>query len=178
VRLWSLHPKYLDSRGLVALWREALLAQAVLRGRTKGYTRHPQLDRFRRARAPVASIAAYLRVVRVEAVRRGYAFDAGRIARSRSNECRKVTRAQIDWERRHLLAKLRRRDPARAATLARVRRPRAHPLFRVVPGDVENWERIGRRPAARRRRRLVRPGGLAYVRLAQIHEPVSPRGER
>jgi hypothetical protein len=37
---------YLDGRGLVALWREALLAQAVLRGRTRGY-RHPQLARFR-----------------------------------------------------------------------------------------------------------------------------------
>jgi hypothetical protein len=29
-RIWSLHPKYLDARGLVALWREGLLAQAVL----------------------------------------------------------------------------------------------------------------------------------------------------
>ncbi len=34
MRLWTLHPKYLDPRGLVALWREALFAQAVLRGWT------------------------------------------------------------------------------------------------------------------------------------------------
>jgi len=113
VRLWSLHPRYLDSRGLVALWREALLAQAVLHHRTKGYKRHPQLDRFRRARAPVGFIAAYLRVVRDEASRRGYEFDPGRIARAARAKRAMVTRGQLDWERRHLLAKLRRRDPSR-----------------------------------------------------------------
>jgi hypothetical protein len=31
MRIWSLHPKYLDSKGLVALWRESLLAKNVLR---------------------------------------------------------------------------------------------------------------------------------------------------
>ena len=142
MRLWSLHPRYLDSRGLVALWREALLAQAVLRHRTKGYRRHPQLDRFRRARAPVGCIATYLRAIRDEASRRGYAFDPGRIARAGHAPRATVTRGQLDWEHRHLLAKLRRRDPSRAVALAAVRYPRAHPLFRVVPGGVEPWERI------------------------------------
>ena len=37
MRLWTLHPKYLDPQGLVALWREALLARAVLQGKTRGY---------------------------------------------------------------------------------------------------------------------------------------------
>ena len=37
MRLWSIHPKYLGTKGLVALWREALLAQKVLQGNTKGY---------------------------------------------------------------------------------------------------------------------------------------------
>lgn len=37
MRLWTLHPKYLDPKGLVALWRETLLAQRVLAGRTRGY---------------------------------------------------------------------------------------------------------------------------------------------
>ena len=141
MRLWSLHPRYLDSRGLVALWREGLLAQAVLRGRTRGYARHPQLDRFRGARAPVRSIVGYLRVVRAEAARRGYEFDSRRIARAGSTERLTVTRGQLEWERRHLLAKLRRRDPARAAALAPIRRPQAHPLFRIVAGGIAGWER-------------------------------------
>jgi hypothetical protein len=142
MRLWSLHPCHLDARGLVALWREALLAQAVLRGRTKGYTRHPQLDRFRATEAPVAFVAAYLRAVRDEAVSRGYEFDAGRIARTAAPAAElTVTRGQLAFEWEHLTAKLALRDPGKLAEIADVRRPRAHPLFRVVAGGIEPWER-------------------------------------
>ena len=142
MRLWSIHPSYLDARGLVALWREALLAQAVLLGRTKGYTRHPQLERFRGCAAPAAAIAAYLRSVRDEATARGYVFDARRIARTRRRPGRlPVTRGQLAFEWAHLGGKLARRDPAHLDTLRGVRRPRAHPLFRVVAGGVAPWER-------------------------------------
>ena len=48
MRLWSLHPSYLDSAGLVALWQEGLLARKVLSSQTKGYIHHPQLHRFRK----------------------------------------------------------------------------------------------------------------------------------
>lgn len=37
MRLWVSHPKYLDCKGLVALWRESLLARKVLKGKTKGW---------------------------------------------------------------------------------------------------------------------------------------------
>ena len=60
MRLWTLHPKYLDAQGLVALWREGLLARAVLRGMTKGYRHHPQLQRFRAHASPRAAINLYL----------------------------------------------------------------------------------------------------------------------
>ena len=66
MRIWSLHPQYLDARGLVALWREALLAQSVLRGATRGYRQHPQLVRFRRRPSPTGAIAEYLRAVCVQ----------------------------------------------------------------------------------------------------------------
>ena len=49
MRLWSLHPKYLDIKGLVACWREGLLARKVLLDQTKGYKNHPQLIRFNRS---------------------------------------------------------------------------------------------------------------------------------
>src|SRR5665811_1970085 len=84
MRLWTVHPRHLDAAGLVALWREALLAQAVLLGRTRGYTRHPQLQRFRSAADPIACIASYLRVVADEAKARGYAFNPARIVASGS----------------------------------------------------------------------------------------------
>jgi hypothetical protein len=147
--LWSIHPKYLDARGLVALWREALLAQAVLRGRTNGYTHHPQLQRFRAQRSPLGAIADYLRAVHAESIRRGYAFTARKIGPAGSGAVITVTRGQVTHEWNHLMAKLARRDPARRKHLTSVSRPQSHPSFRVVPGDVETWEKP-RRPARRR----------------------------
>jgi hypothetical protein len=141
MRLWTLHPQYLDARGLVALWREALLAQAVLRGRTRGYTRHPQLERFRSEAAPVGSVAEYLRAIQQEASRRGYSFAASRISRQKWEGQIEVSRGQLTYEWQHLRRKLAARDVAWLRTLSRVTRPLAHPLFRVVPGPVAEWER-------------------------------------
>ena len=141
MRLWSLHPRYLDAPGLVALWREALLARAVLRGRTVGYRSHPQLRRFRDVARPVASINAYLRVVHEEATRRGYRFDATRMKGPRAATRMVVSRGQVELEWRHLLAKLRRRSPERYRELVKLGFPRVHPSFRLRPGPVEPWER-------------------------------------
>lgn len=141
MRLWTLHPEYLDARGLVALWREALLAQAVLRGRTKGYIHHPQLERFRSRPSPVGAIAEYLRVVHAESVRRGYRFEARKIARARSSGSIAVTRGQLEHEWEHLMTKLATRDPERRTALARLRRRKPHPSFRVVAGGVARWEK-------------------------------------
>jgi hypothetical protein len=141
LRIWSLHPKYLDARGLVALWREGLLAQAVLRGETKGYVHHPQLARFREQRSPLGSIAEYLRAVHAEAASRGYRFAAGKISRARASGRLTVTSGQLEYEWNHLREKLRRRDPKRFAELAAVKRPQPHGSFRVVRGSVAAWEK-------------------------------------
>ncbi len=142
MRLWSLHPRYLDRAGLVALWREALLAQAVLKGETRGYRHHPQLTRFRSQPAPEAAIAAYLEEVHREASRRGYQFDAAKIGRCRGKRLILVTRGQLHIEREHLLKKLLLRDPAAREALLAAGEPEPHPLFTAVPGEVETWERL------------------------------------
>lgn len=140
MRLWTLHPQYLDSRGLVALWREALLAQAVLAGQTRGYLHHPQLRRFREGAAPLASIGAYLQAVHAEAVRRGYHFDATKIGGGGPVEPMVATRGQLDYEWAHLRAKLQLRAPQWLASLEPLARPGAHPLFRIEAGPVAAWE--------------------------------------
>lgn len=140
MRLWSLHPKYLDARGLVALWREALLAQAVLRGETRGYTRHPQLIRFRESPSPLETIACYLQEVHAEATRRGYHFDASKIGSFGNVAKIAVTQGQLDYEWAHLKAKLKVRDPAVYARAEQIVKPEPHPLFRLVPGPVAAWE--------------------------------------
>lgn len=149
MRLWTLHPRYLDARGLVALWREGLLAQKVLLGRTKGYVHHPQLIRFRVLSDPPAAVAAYLAAVLEEAQRRGYAFDATKIARVRRSEGIIETKGQLLYEWRHLLEKLARRSPKQYAICRRVRVPDPHPLFRIVPGRRRDWERVRTAPRGR-----------------------------
>jgi hypothetical protein len=142
VRLWTLHPRYLDSRGLVALWREALLlARAVLRGETRGYRHHPQLARFREHPVPRSAINAYLAAIHAEARARGYAFDARKIGPRRSTARLSATSAQIAYEWAHLLRKLSSRDPDLRRQLRGVRAPLCHPLFRRVKGPVASWER-------------------------------------
>lgn len=141
MRIWSLHPRHLDAKGLVACWRETLLAQAVLAGRTKGYQHHPQLTRFRAAADPLASVGAYLSGVADEATARGYRFDRSRIDHDEAGSASMlVTRGQLDYEWEHLMAKLTQRSPADAERW-RDAVPQAHPLFRVVPGPIEPWER-------------------------------------
>ena len=149
MRLWSISPSYLDARGLVALWREALLAQKVLLGLTRGYRNHPQLARFRATPDPVLYIGTYLYYVAEEGRRRGYRFDLGKIVRYDTSVPRlPVTEGQLRYEFDHLLAKLRSRDPARYESLRGASMIEPHPLFYVVEGGVEPWERVkvGRGP--------------------------------
>ncbi len=141
MRLWTLHPRYLDAKGLVALWREALLAQKVLRGQTRGYKRHPQLFRFSQTANPPAALAAYLEFVHEESVDRGYKFDASKIGRKKLRGKIRETRGQLLYEWRHLKRKLKQRDPKRLGEFAAVKIPRPHPLFRIVPGKMQKWEK-------------------------------------
>lgn len=143
MRLWTLHPRYLDSKGLVAGWREALLAQKVLRGATRGYRHHPQLTRFRAQTAPVAAIASFLAGIADEARRRGYHFDETKISRRRFKGRIPETRGQLLLEWRHLRRKLRARAPGTAREFRGLAVPMPHPLFRIVPGARRSWERAG-----------------------------------
>jgi hypothetical protein len=140
MRLWSVHPKYLDVRGLTACWREGLLAQAVLLGKTRGYRNHPQLARFRAMKDPVAAVQMFLSAIVAEAQARGYNFDARKIVLHKPRVCMRVTRGQLAFEWEHLRAKLKQRDPARLKTLPA--KPRAHPMFKVVAGGIEAWEKV------------------------------------
>ncbi len=131
---------HLDSRGLVALWREALLAQAVLNDETKGYRHHPQLFRFRAQFSPISFISEYFRAVHAESVERGFRFDSGKMMRVGTTQQIDVPAGQIDFEWRHLMAKLKSRAPGWFEA-QRDAPPKVHHLFRVVPGEIADWER-------------------------------------
>lgn len=140
MRLWSLHPRYLDGKGLVALWREGLLAKAVLEGKSRGYVHHPQLARFRAQPDPVGAINAYLQFVLAESRVRNYRFDNSKLLPVKNYALIPVTTGQLDYEWEHLLAKLKARDIERYRSLCSVTKIDPHPLMRVVPGLIEPWE--------------------------------------
>ncbi|MEP6778219.1 MAG: pyrimidine dimer DNA glycosylase/endonuclease V [Chthoniobacterales bacterium] len=149
MRLWTVHPRYLDAKGLVALWREGLLAQKVLAGKTRGYTKHPQLRRFQSHTRPLEVIGAYLAHVSDEAERRGYSFDRTRIVTAEFRGRMKETRGQLLFEWQHLKTKLRLRAARHCLDLDAIDCPEAHPIFRIVPGDVREWENRGARSKTR-----------------------------
>ena len=141
MRIWSLHPKYLDSKGLVALWRETLLAKHVLEGKTKGYKNHPQLNRFKEMKSPVNSINHYLEFIYEEACLRNFNFDKSKIQIDGERILLPVTIGQIEYETNHLLGKLI-RDGEKLKELKSVEKVIPHPLFYVVKGEIEKWEII------------------------------------
>lgn len=143
MRLWSIHPKYLDTKGLLGLWRESLLAQKVLLGETKGYKNHPQLIRFKQTKDPILYIGTYLYYVYLEGERRGYKFDKSKIIKYDLNiEKIPVTDGQVKYEFNHLLKKLKERDYKKYEEIKDIKNIEVHPIFYIVPGDVEKWEKV------------------------------------
>lgn len=142
MRLWSLHPKHLDSKGLVALWREALLAQAVLAGNTKGYKNHSQLDRFKAHPAPLKAIGSYLYGVWQEANERGYKFSFEKIMNVDYSGPIDVTSGQLQYEVEHLQKKLKDRAPTFFIANEKEACFCVHPLFKLKKGDIETWEKL------------------------------------
>ena len=140
MRIWSIHPKYLDTKGLVALWRETLLAKHVLEGRTKGYLNHPQLNRFKTCSHPLPAINQYLHEVYKEAQARQYNFDNTKFEKATEPLTLTVTQDQLTYEFEHLLKKLKERDPHKYKALSSVRNIDTHPIFTTIPGAIEPWE--------------------------------------
>ena len=140
MRLWSIHPRYLDAKGLVALWREGLLAQKVLLGQTSGYKKHPQLQRFKNSGNPPGAIASYLRYIVEEADKRGYNFDSDKIINKKIKTRLVVNNGQINYEFGHLLQKLKKRDPGLYIKLKTIKSIKVHPLFERKRGGIEEWE--------------------------------------
>jgi len=140
MRLWSIHPSYLDAKGLVALWREALLAQKVLNQETIGYRNHPQLHRFKMNANPIAAIGKYLEGIYNESIERHYQFSFEKIITCHLSITIQVTQGQIDYEWQHLMKKLINRDPSLYQKWIHIQHPLPHPIFEIIQGAIETWE--------------------------------------
>ena len=145
MRLWSIHPKYLDAKGLVALWRETLLATHVLEGKKKGYKNHPQLNRFKKSKKPLDSINSYLSVIHQEAQNRKYNFDKQKVDWNFLPASLSATKGQLKYESVHFLSKIKIRDPKKYKELKTPLSFDTHPLFKLIDGDIVEWEIIATR---------------------------------
>ena len=141
MRIWSIHPKYLDAKGLLAVWRETLLAKRVLEGKTKGYKNHPQLLRFKQQKNPLNTINTYLQGIEKEAKTRGYAFDKQKIGKSRTTKRIPVTTGQLAYEFEHLKRKLKKRASRKYEEIHAIKRILPHPFFKEKKGEKEGWEK-------------------------------------
>ena len=148
MRIWSLHPKYLDSKGLVALWRETLLEKHVLECKTKGYKNHPQLKRFKAVKNPIEVINQYLSEIYIEASIRNFNFDKQKINWDFTKVKMNVTAGQLNYEVLHLLNKLQARDIKKFEELNANTIFETHPLFQLVDGIIEKWEIIANKNAS------------------------------
>jgi hypothetical protein len=150
MRIWSIHPKYLDPSGLVALWRESLLAKHVLEGKTKGYKNHPQLNRFRKSQNPLDAINSYLAAIHQEAVSRQYNFDKQKVDWSFLPASLPVTKGQLQYETHHFLNKIKRRAPKKYKELKGLLSFDPHPLFILIDGEREDWEIVSNQERAKK----------------------------
>ena len=141
MRLWTIHPKYLDRQGIVAVWREGLLAQEVLRGNTKGYKNHPQLNRFKSHPNPIRAISYFLSEIYEESRRRGYHFNPAKFDLDQNPQLIQTTTGQLEFEINHLLIKLEKRSRQDFERLAKLQVIEPHPLFKLVLGEIEEWEK-------------------------------------
>jgi len=144
MRLWSIDLEYLDSKGLVALWREALLAKNVLEDNTKGYKNHPQLIRFKKSKDPLKEINKYLYIIYLESQNRNFKFNKLKFKQYKIENKIDITKGQIEFEFKHLLKKLKIRDQKKYEEIKNIKPIKANKLFKIKPGKIESWEKIPR----------------------------------
>jgi len=145
MRLWSLHPRYLDTKGLLGVWREGLLAQKVLLGKTKRYKNHSQLIRFKDCDDSIEMIGCYLLGIYLESEARGYSFNFDKIVDCRNTGMKMdVNIGQLEYEFQHLLLKLKIRDFKKYSDVRKIKEIKAHRMFRIIDGGIADWEKIKR----------------------------------
>jgi hypothetical protein len=148
MRLWSIHPKYLDQKGLITLWKDSLLAQSVLLGRTREYKNHPQLDRFRKSGDPLQMIREYLYHVHLEALQRGYDFSITHIYESHELVIKfepfcLIRIGQVQFEKEILDQEITKRRGIPRVILPVYDIPKLHPCFELnsMVYLKEDWEK-------------------------------------
>ena len=89
----------------------------------------------------LGAINYYLHNVWMEAMKRSYNFDKNKYIPVSNIEAIEVTLKQLDFERKHLLNKLKLRDEKKYNEIIVVKNFETHPLFNQIAGEIEPWEK-------------------------------------
>ncbi len=154
MRLWSIHPSLLDTKGFSALWRESILAQNAILNKM-GYSNHPQLIRFKNSSDTNNCTRLYLLSIFSESIDRGYDFDYNKIVIGDKDILERdilpsipVTIGQVLYEKKLLLEKLKyRKRPMKEKKIMELEDKmnncvQLNPVFTLVSGRIESWEKI------------------------------------
>jgi hypothetical protein len=144
MRLWSIHPKYLDASRLNAQWREALLCKACLEDKTVGYLNHPQYLRVKNHPHPHDFINKFLYSIWEEGFNRGYKYDDTKFAICLDFEPMEVTEDQIEYEFEHLQKKLGEFDEQYVSNEQDFNEEGIllNDCFLLIPGPIMNFEKV------------------------------------
>lgn len=139
MRIWSIHPKYLDTKRLTAQWREALLCKNVIEGKTKGYVNHPQFIRIKNHNKPIEFINAYLLTIWEEANKRLFKYDKSKIDMDKAilfKNKMEVSDKQLEYEYYHMMLK------SGKIEHILINEIESNPLFNIIEGDIMIYERV------------------------------------
>lgn len=128
--LWSVHPRYLDNKGLISAWNRGLQLQKQLSTEPARNTGNSQLIMFSRQEKPLHAIGSYLSFIASEGCRRGYKFTHEKILYPNfDEELLPIDSEQLRSENQMLQNRLKTRDKNRYQQLSSQSWPETHPLF-------------------------------------------------
>lgn len=149
MRIWSFHPKYLDKQGLSRAINEGIAGNKALRKTGEGYPpsweKHSQLERFKTTAIP--GIYSQLYLDRLFMIKyNSWMLETNQEPFFDDIENPypklKVTIGQLKYEWQRYLKKISKRSPKLYEELKSIELPEPHPLFNIIDGDVESWEKV------------------------------------
>lgn len=111
----------------------------MLKNKTRGCKKHPQLERFKAQKNPAAAINAFLFFVEQEACARKHCFDKSKLERPWQSQKIPVTKGQLGFEFSRLKKKLGKRSPGKYNEIRTQKNPEPNPLFKAIKGGTGSW---------------------------------------
>lgn len=154
MRLWTIHPKYLDGKRLTSQWKEGIQMMHIWKeigenpepAKRLGYVSHPQVRRLSNLLVADSGLISlllhqHLTAVHEESVQRSYSFNK-KLIDDLAPDCKNapkvyVTMGQVAYE----FALMATKNNEWSQKVAIDPYMLCNPIFQVVSGSIESWEK-------------------------------------